>query len=86
MGVEMVPREEALHPRHRLLRSPGAAQLKLQLAFSLPFSHPSTWCCCPDTARSPYPNFANNLFASSCDSLRPIIAFGTCFSVLPSSS
>ncbi len=26
-------------------------------------------------------NLANNLFASSCVSLRPIIAFGTCFSV-----
>jgi hypothetical protein len=24
-----------------------------------------------------YSNFANNLFASSCDNLRPIIAFGT---------
>jgi hypothetical protein len=23
-------------------------------------------------------NFANNLFASSCDNLHPIIAFGTC--------
>jgi hypothetical protein len=33
-----------------------------------------------------YSNFANNLLASSCDSLRPIIAFGTCFSVLRSSS
>jgi hypothetical protein len=28
-----------------------------------------------------HPNFANNLFASSCDNLHPIIAFGTCFSV-----
>jgi hypothetical protein len=25
-----------------------------------------------------YSNFANNLFASSCDNLRPIIAFGIC--------
>jgi hypothetical protein len=28
-----------------------------------------------------YSNFANNLFASACDNLRPIIAFGTCHSL-----
>ena len=28
-----------------------------------------------------YSNFANNRFASACDSRRPIIGFGTCFSV-----
>jgi hypothetical protein len=31
-------------------------------------------------------NFAKNLFASSCDNRRPIIAFGVCRSILRSGS
>jgi len=38
---------------------------------------------CPTSADGLH--FVNNRFASSCDGLRPIIAFGTCFSVLLSS-